>query len=128
MMTQPLTGSAGVVCLSHGAVVCSLCGLGVSAVVSRLCVNYTEYNSVLSSSSLLGDITQKGFEKKRAKLLSAYIPHLPSKTTSRVECPSLFHFPLSFLHTSKQLHQVLLPFSMTQVLFFVCVENYSDKC
>lgn len=33
-------------------------------------------------SSLLGDITQKGYEKKRAKLLASYISHLPSKTSS----------------------------------------------
>lgn len=34
----------------------------------------------MSLSSLLGDITQKGYEKKKAKLLASYIQQLPSKT------------------------------------------------
>uniref|UniRef100_A0A4W6DF80 Disco-interacting protein 2 homolog Ba n=1 Tax=Lates calcarifer TaxID=8187 RepID=A0A4W6DF80_LATCA len=39
------------------------------------------------------DITQKGYEKKRAKLLASYIPHLPSKTnSSSAICFSSFDF------------------------------------
>uniref|UniRef100_A0A4W6BPC0 Disco interacting C n=1 Tax=Lates calcarifer TaxID=8187 RepID=A0A4W6BPC0_LATCA len=37
--------------------------------------------------SLAGDITQKGYEKKRSKLIGAYFPQTPGKT----EFPSPFH-------------------------------------
>uniref|UniRef100_A0A8C1U5J5 Disco-interacting protein 2 homolog Ca n=1 Tax=Cyprinus carpio TaxID=7962 RepID=A0A8C1U5J5_CYPCA len=67
----------------------------------------------LRSLSLAGDITQKGYEKKRSKLLGAYLPHPPERhapdSTRRlhscgnwcyltVPFPS-FHFSSSDVHT-----------------------------
>lgn len=46
-------------------------------------------NGVVSLFSLLGDITQKGYEKKKAKLLASYISHLPSKKPSLIYLISL---------------------------------------
>lgn len=84
---------------------CVYCILFVCARVSRgVCVVIlTGPNGVVSLSSLLGDITQKGYEKKRAKLLASYIQQLPSKT----DLTSVFRFsssrpaslfPVSFSH------------------------------
>uniref|UniRef100_A0A8C3AWK1 Disco-interacting protein 2 homolog Ba n=1 Tax=Cyclopterus lumpus TaxID=8103 RepID=A0A8C3AWK1_CYCLU len=39
---------------------------------------------VVSLFSLLGDITQKGYEKKRAKLLASHIPHFNNKSSCQL--------------------------------------------
>lgn len=36
--------------------------------------------SLSLSVSLVGDITQKGYEKKRSKLIGAFFPQAPGKT------------------------------------------------
>uniref|UniRef100_A0A8C1U4I0 Disco-interacting protein 2 homolog Ca n=1 Tax=Cyprinus carpio TaxID=7962 RepID=A0A8C1U4I0_CYPCA len=59
----------------------------------------------LRSLSLAGDITQKGYEKKRSKLLGAYLPHPPERhapdSTRRLHscgnCPWLRHVIVSLL-------------------------------
>lgn len=63
----------------------------VGKVVCCLRGNWAEHNGVTLLSSLLGDITQKGYEKKKAKLLASYIQHLPSNTnTAPAFLPSCF--------------------------------------
>lgn len=64
--------------------------------------------------SLLGDITQKGYEKKKAKLLASYIQHLPSNTNTFaaflflfMEC-FVFHKPLSFFEKLQKLIKTCL--------------------
>uniref|UniRef100_A0A672RDF2 Disco interacting A n=1 Tax=Sinocyclocheilus grahami TaxID=75366 RepID=A0A672RDF2_SINGR len=42
----------------------------------------------LSLSLSVGDITQKGYEKKRGKLLAPYIPQIQGKQLTRIDCKS----------------------------------------
>uniref|UniRef100_A0A673CBE7 Disco-interacting protein 2 homolog B-A n=1 Tax=Sphaeramia orbicularis TaxID=375764 RepID=A0A673CBE7_9TELE len=53
-------------------------GVDLSALPKEVRDQLAELDLELSE----GDITQKGYEKKRAKLLASYIPQLPSKTSS----------------------------------------------
>uniref|UniRef100_A0AAX7VEM5 DMAP1-binding domain-containing protein n=1 Tax=Astatotilapia calliptera TaxID=8154 RepID=A0AAX7VEM5_ASTCA len=53
-------------------------GVDLSALPKEVRDQLAELDLELSE----GDITQKGYEKKRAKLLASYISHLPSKTSS----------------------------------------------
>uniref|UniRef100_A0A7N8X503 Disco-interacting protein 2 homolog Ba n=1 Tax=Mastacembelus armatus TaxID=205130 RepID=A0A7N8X503_9TELE len=61
-------------------------GVDLSALPKEVRDQLAELDLELSE----GDITQKGYEKKRAKLLASCIPHLPSKTSSSSICFFIF--------------------------------------